>query len=187
MLGDLPPSEFETWVYDTPELEKMLDPKDYLFFLELDYSSPLLGEEIAKWGKHFFGSQFSSAWETQLLRQKLENALQANFLWMVEVIENLRDFQGYPLTELGIAIYTDADVYNFLEKHSPDQRKVGNTLYLTPPVDESLHEEYFPNFREQVIQAIDWLRTGEIMVVAEGEEGRTEKTYRLIDRRKRDK
>lgn len=81
LVGDLPPQEFEAWVYSTPELEEILGREDYLFFLELDYSSRMTEVEIGGWGNRFFDSSFSTEWQTLKQKKKDEAILQDMTEW----------------------------------------------------------------------------------------------------------
>jgi len=172
----LPPfAEFGDWVCVTEELESLFEATDYLLLLETDFTAAFDVIAIQKLLKKYL-PQIEPECESFLLRRKLENALRLPFLVMVEELTDMRYFCNYPLTELGITDYHDGDVVNFLNIYSP------HMFTLTPLVDEKTYEDYFPNFKEQIRQAIDWLRTGEILIIAEGEEGR-EKNYHIVDRR----
>ena len=169
-------AEFGTWVCATAELETFFEPPDYQTLLETNLSGSFDVIAIRTLLKKYLPN-IDEECETLILRRKLENALQTPFLNMVEEIDDIRTFQGYWfLEELGISCYTDADVVNFLNIYSSHEYS------LTPPVDEKVYDEYFPNFEEQIRRVIDWLKTGEILIAAEDDEHGL-KTYRYIDQR----
>ena len=150
--------EFEAWVYQMPQLEGLFASQDYLALLELDYSSASAVDEVSILVNRVFGPVLESEWETLLLQRKLENALRAPFLWMVEEIEDLIGFRRYPLTELGITDYGSAAISNFLDMYSPNQRT------LVPQVDEKVYEEYFSGLRKSVERLVKWLDDGTIII-----------------------
>ena len=104
-------AEFGDWICATEELETIFEPADYLSLLETNFAGSFDVHAIRKLLKTYLPG-IEVECETLLLQRKLESALQASFLWMVEEIGDLIGFQGYPLTELGITDYGDADVRN---------------------------------------------------------------------------
>ena len=161
--------EFGNWICTTGELASdVFEEPDYLFLIETNFDDSFAIHRLRLLLKKYL-PHIETECETHLLQRKLERTLQMPFLSMVEEIDDLRTFQRYPLTELGITPYNDADVWNFREVHPS-------------AVSESVYEKSFPNLRKQINRVVDRLRTGEVLIVAEGEEGR-EKSYRYIDQR----
>jgi len=174
-------AEFGKWVCTmADELETIFEPADYLFLLETDFTGQFDVHIVRQLLKKYL-PEIEMECETLLLQWKLEYALQLPFLAMIFSITDLWSggYQKYPLEELGVAPYHDADVCNFLDTYSP------HSFSFTPDVDEKTYEDYFPNYREQIKQVIDWLKTGEILIVGEDDNDDQEvKTYHYIDRRK---
>ncbi|ROS66355.1 hypothetical protein [Vibrio crassostreae] len=135
-------AEFEEWVYSSPELEKILNPDDYLELISISYKMPSGLYEAQKILSNYFSLGKYHEWALRNLLGK--------------IVSKPADVHKY--IEQSYDLYCEG--YDFL-----DNLGLGYGLSIIHPEDESFSvDKFYPQILDEVSKVIEWLDTGEIEI-----------------------
>ena len=110
--------EFEAWIYQTPQLEDVFAPHDYVSLLELDYSAESAVEEMTTLMNNTFDDP---EWEAIKLKNRLTAALECTSHDPTYAIYELQEEGYHFLDEL---LEYDRDYYSYTVKSKSVERFV---------------------------------------------------------------
>jgi hypothetical protein len=160
--GDISLDDFERWVYDSKNLETILDSDDYLDIISLDYKKSGAKYELYNILKRLIDiGEFETYKILELLNQAKQKDERLPFILME--FYNLY-CKGYSfLQDLGLG-------YGLMVEVPPSKYSKDNWDELKEDEKQDLINSFYPEINEVIQRVIDWLTNKRIVLTGEQDE-----------------
>jgi len=158
MHGDIDLEEFEKWIYENTDLEKIIPPNTYLDLIELNYKKSGVKYELFKKLEAIVSLGDYQKWKLLTI---LDKALlkDESFPHLMMEFYDLYCDGYYFLNDLGLG-------YGLTFTVPPSKYQADSWKELRPDQKSECIDELFPKIEKEVLKVKDWIAKGKIVLTS---------------------
>jgi hypothetical protein len=162
MHGDIDLGQFEKWIYENKDLEKIIAPDKYLELIELNYRKSGAKYELFKKLESIISLGDYQKWKLMAI---LDKALlkDNSFPQLMEEFYDLYCDGYYFLHDLGLG-------YGLLFTIPPSKYKVDSWDELTCDQKSNFINDLFPKIEKEILKVKGWIAQGKIVLTGTKDE-----------------